>query len=433
LNPLFLTLILLVNTLRFIGLDSAPPGFYVDESIGASQVICIQQTGSDLRSIQAPLFSRGLDTGYYTAPYLYGQVAWTSVFGHSRYAFRSFLALMTTLTVAMIYLWMGKRTNKRTALIAALLASISPWAFQFSRIAWDPPMAPFFLMLGLVFFDLETRWKNKLGAAAFALASYAYPPIRLQALAMLFITPGKAFQEKLKSFAWFCIFSLPLLWQTYIDPMFSARSKILVLWSDHPMNPFREAGVIGWMNAFFQNIGGLLSPEFLLISGDHNLRHSTRLSGMMSVPEWLILNLGLIIGILFWIRHRKAPMDRSSRFVFFAALLGLLPAALTWEGNPHALRSIGAWPFFVMLAAMTFEMISAKRKAFLTAILFLLAIFYSYRYFQNYFFDYPEMARSWFKNNEDRMSTAYERMTVDGMACSTLQEEIRKDTKHGSH
>ena len=199
------------------------------------------------------------------------------------------------------------------------------------------------------------------------------------------------------------------------------------------MNPFRDAGLIGWLSAFLQNIGGLLSPEFLLISGDHNLRHSTRLSGMMSVPEWLILNLGLIIGVMLWIRHRKIPLDRTSQFSFIAAFFGLVPAALTWEGNPHALRAIGAWPFWVILAALTFEKIRAHRKTLLTAILFLLAIFYSFRYFQNYFFDYPVMAESWFKSKEDRMSSAYLRMTTEGTACATIQEEIRKETEHGSH
>ena len=33
-----------------------------------------------------------------------------------------------------------------------------------------------------------------------------------------------------------------------------------------------------------------------------------------------------------------------------AAFLATLPAALTWEGIPHALRSIGAWPFVVLFS-----------------------------------------------------------------------------------
>lgn len=113
--------------------------------MGAAQVLCIKQTGADYFGAKLPLFSPGLGGGYYTAPFLYGEALWTSVFGNSVVSFRSFVAFVSTLTIFGIYRFVKEFTkNETTARFALLFASISPWAFQFSRIAWDPPLAPFF-------------------------------------------------------------------------------------------------------------------------------------------------------------------------------------------------------------------------------------------------------------------------------------------------
>ncbi len=45
------------------------------------------------------------------------------------------------------------------------------------------------------------------------------------------------------------------------------------------------------------------------------------------------------------------------------SLCGILPAALTWEAIPHALRSIGAWPFFSLLGAGLLVLGEARWRA----------------------------------------------------------------------
>ena len=52
-----LYLIILFNVLRFLGLEISPPGFYADESYGATQVMCIRETGADFFGHFLPLFA----------------------------------------------------------------------------------------------------------------------------------------------------------------------------------------------------------------------------------------------------------------------------------------------------------------------------------------------------------------------------------------
>ena len=424
-NRLILTLILLVNSLRFIGLESAPPGYYVDEAVGSAQVICLKQTGRDLFNSKLPLFSPGLGAGYYTAPYLYGSALWTSIFGDSIAAFRSFAAFITCLTIALIYLWMKRKTNTRIALIAVLLASVSPWAFQFSRIAWDPPLAPFFMMLGLNLFESRKNWNWIAGTLAFALASYSYPASRIQMAPLLFLIPGTDWKRKLKSFVLYLTLLLPLLVRPLTDPRFTARAKMLVLWSTHPMNPYHDAGIIELAFAFLNNMLLHFTPDFLLLTGDRNLRHSIQTSGMMSVVEWTILVIALLVFIWKIARFKKISLDHTALFLLFGAILGIAPAALTWESVPHALRAIGAWPFFILLAAWMFGKLNFKQTKFWTVVLILLTVLFSRRYLINYFFEYPKIATNWFQTEHNPLGKAYEQMTKQGISCKTLQEEMK--------
>jgi len=425
LNRLILTLILLVNSLRFIGLESAPPGFYVDEAVGSAQVMCLKQTGADLFNSKLPLFSPGLGAGYYTAPYLYGSAIWTSIFGNSTSAFRSFAAFITCMTIALIYLWVRRKTNTRIALIAALLASVSPWAFQFSRIAWDPPLAPFFMMLGLNFFESKKRWNWFAGTLAFSLASYSYPASRIQMAPLLFLIPGMTWKTKFKSFALYLILLGPLIFRPLLDPRFTARAKMLVLWSTHPMNPYLDAGIMELVFAFFKNMLLHFTPDFLLLAGDRNLRHSIQTSGMMSVAEWAILAIAVVFFIWKLARFKKPAFDQTVVFLTIGALLGIAPAALTWESVPHALRAIGAWPFFILLAAWLFGKLNLKQTKIWTVVLILLTVLFSTRYLMNYFFEYPQIASNWFQTEHNRLGDAYDQMTKQGILCKTLQEEMK--------
>jgi len=95
--------IILLNALRFIGLDISPPGFYVDEAAGATQALCILESATDFFGTHLPLFTQGVNDAFYTPTYLYGQVVWSGIFGNSIAAFRAFIAFISCLTILFIY------------------------------------------------------------------------------------------------------------------------------------------------------------------------------------------------------------------------------------------------------------------------------------------------------------------------------------------
>jgi hypothetical protein len=414
-------LILGLNLIRFISTDTAPPGFFVDEAVGAAHVICLKDKGEDLFANGFPLFSAGLGAGYYTAPFLYGEALWTGVFGNSTAAFRTFAAFVTCLTLLFLFLWVRNREDEETGLTVVLLASVSPWVFQFSRIAWDPPLSAFFLVLGLYCFQsLKSRFHWVFGAIAFGFASLAYPGSRIVTFPLLLLIPGLNARKKSYSLAILFLILAPVFWRSFHDPYFTARARMLILWSDHPMNPFQGSDLFGVVLALIKNLGLHLSPSFLLLSGDQNLRHSTGASGMMSPIEWFLLMIGasLVLG-------RVRSLGKSwndTGFLTLGALLGILPAALTWESVPHALRAIVAWPFLIVLAGKSYRALRS-RWALMQGLVPILSVAFSVYFLQSYFGPWKDRVAPWFQTENNSLGTAYERLT-SGEFCGDLQREI---------
>ena len=213
--------LIFLNGFKFFGLEYTPPGFYVDEVAGVVQALCLLQTGRDFYGDFLPLFAPGVNDAFYTPAYLYGQAAWAALFGNSIFAFRAFIAFISALTIGLLYAWIKNESSKKIALYVAFAATIMPWSFHFSRIAWDPPLGVFFLIAAL--------WANRrfanafLTAALLTLAAYSYSPLRIAIPLIWLFYPG----VNLKSKAWVCLWGLllaiPLILQMQI-PEFMARS-----------------------------------------------------------------------------------------------------------------------------------------------------------------------------------------------------------------
>src|SRR5262249_2995572 len=118
----------------------------------------------------------------------------------------------------------------------------------------------------------------------------------------------------------------------------SARFSLLGIGADRP--PFGEL-----LLRVARNGADYLGPQFLLTHGDGNLRHSTGTSGLLLVTTLP----ALLAGLAHCVRRWSAPF---SRFLLVGVLLGALPAALTAEGTPHALRSAGMLPFLLVLMGL---------------------------------------------------------------------------------
>jgi dolichyl-phosphate-mannose-protein mannosyltransferase len=395
---------LAAGALRFVALDVSPPGFYIDEAAIAAQVICVRQSGKDIFGTPWPLFSPVLGGGYVTPPYLYSGIAWTAVFGDSIVAFRSIAALFGALTVVGVFclaqaLWRRRPVSG----LAALCASLSPWGFLFSRIAWDPPLAPCLFVWGLFLLLQDSRWPRLsagLGGISVALACYSYPPMRVQAALTIPVCLLLAYRRG-RRWAVIAPFAITLsvalipLARMMMSSQFQGRSSYLSIFNEHYLSQFGGFSVPLVLRLFFGNLATHLSPGYLFWSGDRNLRHSTQASGEWGALE--ILGLATALGLL--LARRSIWRDRgealSLGLTVIAYVFALVPAALTWEANPHALRSIGGYPFVALLAGFALAR-GIEVWPRLPAVILIVALVCGGWYFWDFFTRYPGRAAAWF-------------------------------------
>jgi hypothetical protein len=397
---------------RFVALEHSPPGFWLDEYLGALHLICLAQTGSSGTGDHWPLFTFGWGGGFYTPAYLYFGLVWTKLFGTSIAAFRGIPAFFTGLTILGVYALARRMAGARFAFWAFVLACLSPWSFQFSRVAWDPPLAPAFLVWACYFwFGRRTIVDGLVSGILFAVAVYTYPPTRIQTpllVGVLFALGLRARTLRLGRIvtllATVGVLLIPLARHS-LSGHFTGRSMRLAIFSPEYL---REHRGIWTPFAFFvrtllDNLGLHFRPSFLFLTGDPNLRHSTQLFGELGLLDDLALVLGiLLLGAA--LRGRAAPvaeeLDAAAVRRYFALavagiVLGMLPAALTWEGLPHALRGIGAWPFVSLLGGGLLGLAEKEWRA-IGPVACVTAVVHAALFLFLYFWVYPGLAREAF-------------------------------------
>ena len=418
--------LIFLNGFKFFGLEYTPPGFYVDEVAGVVQALCLLQTGRDFYGDFLPLFAPGVNDAFYTPAYLYGQAAWAALFGNSIFAFRAFIAFISALTIGLLYAWIKNESSKKIALYVAFAATIMPWSFHFSRIAWDPPLGVFFLIAAL--------WANRrfanafLTAALLTLAAYSYSPLRIAIPLIWLFYP----RVNLKSKAWVCLWGLllaiPLILQMQI-PEFMARSELRSLWSPYSTNAYRNFDSMQLVWIGIEQFAAHFSPQFLFFGGDQNPRHSIGLFGQLSYLD----GAALILGVLTWIilRFKKSSLacfSDAEKKLLIIALLGIvsnvIPAALTNEGNPHALRTIGCWPFYAILTGVLLHFLSRvfnSRHLYIGALSIGILFFSLYQY--RLYWHYPTMAKAYFLPDASKINQAYALMTEQKLRCTDVPKE----------
>lgn len=426
---MFNLLLIILNGLRFWDLNSIPSGFYVDEAAGATQVICLSQTGIDLYGERYPLFSAGAADALYTPLYLYGQLIWTKIAGFSPAGFRSYIATLTCLTVFLLYLWAKNIGGKRFAFYVAFAATISPWAFALSRVAWDPPVAVLFLVMGLWASSLKRFWW--VAGICFAGAAYSYSPMRMSAVLILLCLPTLRLRQKIVAFVVMLLTAIPLLLEMS-KPYFLERVKFLTIWGQHGLNPYAYFSPWELLGVFYQNFLNHLSLKFLVLHGDGNLRHVNSGYGVLSYLDLIALSVIVFcIGFAIWqkILKQVSIFEAWQCTALIVGLLGIvanvIPASLT-VNTPHALRSIGAWPFIAILSGLglvLLERLIAPRKVIWPSLLIGLGFFAMYLH--HYFGQYAVDSASVFNGDGSPIYRAYVRLRTEGISCAQLDREVR--------
>ncbi|HEV8132565.1 MAG TPA: glycosyltransferase family 39 protein [Acidobacteriota bacterium] len=406
-------LIVIACAVRFVGLEKSPPGFYADESAAALNVICMQQTGLSANGERMPVFAHVVGAALTTPTYLYPGALWVTVFGHSIRSFRALAAFLSVLTILGVYCLALNLGGSDYAFFALLAAALSPWSFQFSRIAWDPAVMPFFLVWGVYFFLRSSSVRNSVISGIFlSLAMYSYYSARVQI--PLLMVPLVWLQFRRGNFKWkhFAIFlvtgivtCLPLIVLT-LRGEFQARTNEVGIFSSEYLKQFGGFSIPVLIQLLLKNFLEHFRASFLFVTGDLNVRHSTQFFGELGWIDVLALAAGMLL--LGRSASHRILMKNSSNFGSSASsillvsvcgvLFGIAPAALTWEGLPHALRSLGAWPFLSLFTGLLLWQACLLWKDFIL-ILSAAAVVYASVFFYVYFTYYPKIAGPWFHSH----------------------------------
>lgn len=362
---LIVTICILVG-LRIAILPFSPPGFYMDESAGGAHIASMVQQGTNAFGQSWPLFSSALGGGYTTPVYLYSATAWSHVFGFEPLSLRFFSQFMTLAAIGFIAYAMRLWADRRTALIAACVGLALPWGWLQGSLAWDPALVPFFVAVGFwafseLLFTKSARVKYLsliLLPVSLILLAYLYPPLRVSApvlfvgaYALLYAKKAIRWPQLIATLLGCVVISLPLL-SFMQEPESLSRSQNLLVFSQLPLLP-----AIG---TFSLNILQLISPWFLFVTGDPNLRHSTFFEGMLGVAAIPALIAVIAMTIQQWKnKQNKLLLVWIGVFGLIVALAG---SALTDEGQPHSLRATAAWPFFVILLTLGWRWILIQKS-----------------------------------------------------------------------
>jgi len=309
-----------------------------------------------------------------------------------------------------------------------------------------------------------------LSGALAALAMYAYPPMRIQAplvFGALFAVELAGRRLRARAFVAFALSSavvaLPLLLYTFSGEL-NERGMIEAVFSPEYVSKNRGAdpAIVFIVKTTLANFAAHFSPGYLFFTGDANARHSTQRIGELGFVEVLAVGIGVLLILARWFggaarRPGNGPggswqARQLVSFSCFAVLAGILPAALCYTGVPHALRSIGAWPFQAVVFGFLLSRF-AGHGAGAVRVIAAVAVLHSAWFAHAYFVEYPKIDDRWFHGSLKRILSAsdldnllahraaaiapegfrYFRILEDGLDCRTSAVSVSRFLRGGKH
>ncbi len=394
--PMILMVIILLSVfLRIVLLDKVPNGLFSDEARFGYEAYSLIETGKDMTNKSFPLvFDAYEDPSSVTeGMFTYICIPFIHIFGMNEFGVRIASAVLGVLTVFFIFLLVKEMFNEKTALLAALLLSISSWHVQYSRISFEVIALPCFVVIGLYFFYKAINENPKwliYSAVLFALSMYSYSVsklfIPLLLMAIFFVYREYIIKNKkvvIKALIFFVIILIPLINLALFDSGDTAArfDRISIFTKGH--------GIFDYTIMFVKNMITYYSPGFLFFKGDPLIRHSIRGFGQMHIFHLPFI----LIGIYMCIRKNKL----KNKLLLAWLLMFPVAGSLTFSEGGHASRVIAGLPLLIILSAYglysSWSYIRNNRRKLAGVFIVLVALIItsnSVIYFYNYFVKYPE-------------------------------------------
>jgi hypothetical protein len=240
-------------------------------------------------------------------------------------------------------------------LFAAAWLALCPWHLVFSRWALQGIFVPLLLLIalaGLYGWEQRKSWGLTLFGAGLGWLFYAYsgaqPFVLAWGVCLVAVYRKRLFTiETWKSWQFLlaaALFVIPVAPTIAIRlaPHGAERIGRVGIWTDPDVKSWQIP------MQFAVNYIKHFDPRFLFISGDAQPRHGVPGLGQLVLADMILLPIGLV-----WSFRRREPLRGA---LLAAFLCGPIPASLTREGLPHALRSFAmvvpavAWSGYAMAA-----------------------------------------------------------------------------------
>ncbi len=431
-RPSILVLILILVFAAFFRLwqlDTVPPSLWPDEAINANTAIGILDTKTFQVFYPENQGREGL---------FFLLIAFAfSIFGISIWSFKLVPALAGIFTVLGQYLLarelfrkLSASGSRTIALLSSFFLAISFWHINFSRIGFRAILTPLILTFSFYFFfrGLRTKkiWDFLLSGLIFGLGFYTYISFRMAVFLLAFALIFWFLVALKEKWAAKFFVSAALLLLT----VFIVGLPMGIYFLENPEHfVVRALGVSVFkqenpIKAFFQSLARhLLMFNF---SGDPNWRHNLSGFPQLSLAAGIFFLIGAIWAIWQIVVSIKREFPEnlaeigSFLFLFVWLFVLLLPSALTVEGIPHALRSIGVIPVAYLFAGLGAYLAyqRVKNKPIFKGISFLLLVMMVFSSFILYFF-------VWAKSPQ--LANAFTtRFTDLGKELNALPVEIKK-------
>lgn len=413
---LLLTILWVGAGLRFVGLETAPPGLCPDEASNGYDAYSIALTGRDQHGAFLPWTTASLND-YRMPAFIYIIVPFVSMMGLSVTSVRLAAAVVGWLALPVTYKLGRRMFGPRAGTAAMGLLALSPWHVPFSRLGLEGSTVALFAAASIYalwqWYSDGRRWRWVwVSGILLGLSFYTYAvmklfvPLLMVGMAIVFWREVRSHPRQIAALTLIVItLAIPMIWHTLHAPEFmQARYNQIAVFK--PGRPLKQALIEMVSNAAIH-----ISPGFLFARGDLDKLQHPPGAGQL---YWIQLPLILVAGIagLWHTRTRKAVLALA---VWIGA--AIIPASLTQmnlPGSGHSLRSIpmvAAWQILSGAGLILAMQIKPRWRATLTIIVTLAVLGQAIPYLRDYFVEYPETVRARF---DDGMRQVVEAMdTLD--------------------
>ncbi len=344
-NYALLPILALAAFLRFFELTTIPPPLHFDEAMNGNDAMENLETGR----IDVFYPQNGGREGLY----INIETALIYLFGPEPWLLRLPAAIFGSFTVWGVYLLAAELFSVPIGLLACFFIATSFWHVLFSRLGLRAIGAPLFAVWTLYFLlDAMRRSRNGRPASArlvlagvlCGLGFYTYIAYRVTPVLVAMVFVYWLVQSRREALRWFAVFTLTAVAAVAPLALYFARHPDALLHRSAEVSIFNKAHPF---SEFLLNIRKTV--QMIFTKGDFDWRYNISFRPVVFWPVAILFAAGVILAIVAICRRgRRFPYALTIAWL----ILGAVPAVLSSENMPSAIRSIMTIPAIFILAAV---------------------------------------------------------------------------------